>query len=68
MILIRFTSSCSPYQAGDVAGFADEQAQWFLSKGVAVLAHPEKKEVAPVVKAPEQPPRHKGVLDAIRKK
>jgi len=43
---VRFTTSCHPYQGGEVAGFDPEVADALVARGVAVYHSPSV--VAPV--------------------
>lgn len=61
MMTVRFKTSYSPYNAGEVAGFPPEIARRLIQSGVAEEVMPEKKAV-------EGPAMDKMLKRAPRKK
>lgn len=60
---MKFIENYSPYKAGDIAGFSEEFARFYLNKKVAVEVENEVK-----VKAIESPPVDKMVKSPKVKK
>lgn len=56
MVLVQFLRPHSPYNAGEVAGFPDEQAHRLVAHGVAQAVVPAVVAAPPMDKALHAPP------------
>ena len=64
---IRFLKHCAPYNSGEVAGFAESTAEFYVSRNAAVYVDfVEEEKVEEMVEEPKEEPEP--TLDSFMKR
>lgn len=75
MQVVRFVEGYAPYNAGEIAGFEDEQAERLIASGVAVPYNQEENQQEEQeesqkvqTQALDEPVAHRAITKPARKK